>query len=106
MQKKKSETKLNLPSVGIKPTESSKNYGSKNTIIKAREIDERNIYFEMPSIHQNDLSLKAFMDGEERPLHKLQMRILKYFENAREVKMWEEWDLYAKKSEILNNRNF
>jgi hypothetical protein len=62
MQKKKSEAKLNLPAVGIvKPTESSKNYTSKTALNKCREIDERNIYFDMPSIHQNDLSMKTFL---------------------------------------------
>lgn len=45
------------------------------------------------------------MEGEEKPLHKLQSRILRYFESARESRMWEEWDHYMKKSDILNNRN-
>jgi hypothetical protein len=78
MQKKKSEAKLSLPAVGVKPTESSKNYSSKSNMGKCREMDERNIYFEMPSIHQNDLTLKGFIE-EERPLHKLHARILKAF---------------------------
>lgn len=82
MQKKKSEAKLSLPAVGVKLTETSKNYSSKNNMGKYREVDERNIYFEMPSIHQNDLTLKGFID-EERPLYKLHTRILKALEAAR-----------------------
>lgn len=43
----------------------------------------------MPSIHQNDLSLKAFMECEERPLGKMQAKISKYLEFAKESKMKE-----------------
>jgi hypothetical protein len=62
MQKKKSENRLSLPSVGVlKPNENSKNYTAKANLNKCKDIDDKNIYFEMPSIHQNEISLKTFI---------------------------------------------
>jgi hypothetical protein len=57
----------------------------------------------MPSIHQNDLTMKAFIE-EENSLKKVQSRILKLYEGLRDPRMVEEWDLYIKKSEIVNSR--
>ena len=63
MQKKKNDSKVNLPNVGItKNNENSKNYTSKAALNKARDVDDKNIYFEMPSIHQNDVSMKGFIE--------------------------------------------
>lgn len=59
----------------------------------------------MPSIHQNDLSLKTFIDFEEKGLKKTQLKVLKLYETLKENRMAEEWDLYVKKSEIANTRS-
>lgn len=36
----------------------------------------------------------------------MQNKILRYFELCKENKLCEEWDLYMKKSDIINSRNF
>ena len=99
MQKKKSENRLSLPSVGVlKPNENSKNYTAKANLNKPREVEDKNIYFEMPSIHQNDISMKTFIEGEEKGLRKIQIKIMKLYEQWKETRMMEEWELYMKKS--------
>lgn len=99
MQKKRSENKISLPSVGvIKPTENSKNYTSKANLNKCREMEDKNIYFEMPSIHQNDLTMKTFIEAEDKGIKKIQLKMMKLYEQFKDSKMMEEWELYMKKS--------
>jgi len=59
----------------------------------------------MPSIHQNDLSMKTFLEGDDKGTKKMQGKILKFYENFKEIKLAEEWDLYMKKSDIFNTRS-
>lgn len=35
----------------------------------------------MPSIHQNDLSMKTFLESEDKTIKKMQAKILKFYEN-------------------------
>jgi len=105
MQKKKSDNRLSLPSVGVlKPNENSKNYTSKANLNKCKELEDKNIYFEMPSIHQNDISMKTLIEGDEKGIRKIQIKIMKLYEQWKESRMIDEWELYMKKSEIINSR--
>lgn len=58
---KKKNDKVSLPTV-TKVNESNKNYTSKSNL-KVREIEDKNIYFEMPSIHHNDITMKTFIES-------------------------------------------
>ena len=49
--------------------------------------------------------MKGLMDGEESPLKKMQIKMIRLYENFKENRMAEEWDLYIKKSEIINSRS-
>jgi hypothetical protein len=66
-----------------------------------REIDDKSIYFEMPSIHQNDISLKIAQDQDPKTLKKMQLKVLKILETSKENKFIEDWHLYLRKSDIL-----
>ena len=80
MEKKKSSPKIIFPSLPTtKPNETSKNYTSKSNLAKNRDIEEKNIYFEMPSIHQNDLTMKTFTEFEDKAIKKIQIKILKLY---------------------------
>jgi hypothetical protein len=42
---------------------------------------------------------------EDKAMKKTQLKILKLYESFKENKLAEEWDLYMKKSDIVNSRS-
>jgi hypothetical protein len=42
---------------------------------------------------------------EDKAMKKTQFKILKLYESFKENKLAEEWDLYMKKSDIVNSRS-
>jgi hypothetical protein len=45
----------------------------------------------MPSIHQNDLTMKTFIESEDKGIKKIQAKIMKLYEQYKDNKMIEEW---------------